>query len=176
MPQGESTRGPYKRITSMHKSFSVVQESSPVRPDESSMSGSFDAQNLINRLTQELSCQTGFILSILPRGSLQIVQPATVPEALLKSYARDFHAQDRVAWEAIIRQQAVRALDCWPQGQFDTSPFITGFLRANGLRFVLAAPLVAPVLDGYAGAVEVYRTQDQGPFNSEDQRKLMGFA
>jgi len=133
-------------------------------------------RELFEKLSRELNAEHVVAVSSLPRGSLQIIQPPRVNDGLLKSYAKDYHAHDRLAWEAIARQQAVRGVDCWPQGQFDTSPYMSGFLRASGLRYALAAPLEAPVLAGYPGAIEVFRTDDQGSFDADDQRALMSFA
>src|SRR4051794_31000959 len=41
------------------------------------------------------------IITTLPRGSLQIAQPARVAENLLKPYTREFHLEDRLTWSAI---------------------------------------------------------------------------
>src|SRR5438046_7122606 len=45
-------------------------------------------------------------------------------------------------------------------------------MRTNGLAHAAAAPLAAPVLDGYPGAVHVYRTAEQGEFSPDELRKL----
>ena len=34
---------------------------------------------------------------------LQVAQPSNVPEALLKSYSKGFHTEDRISWQAILR-------------------------------------------------------------------------
>jgi AraC-like DNA-binding protein len=108
------------------------------------------------------------ILTTLPRGSLQIVQPLKVPEALLRGYAREYHLDDRLSWQAILGNKPVTADDV-----FDGEPrFVTEFLRSNGLAHAAAAPLEAPVLDGYPGALHVYRTAEQGEFSADEVRKL----
>src|SRR3954467_2839336 len=56
------------------------------------------------------------ITTTLPRGSLQIAQPQRLPEQILRSYSRDFHALDRLTWRAIEKGKAVRAADCWNAG------------------------------------------------------------
>ena len=104
------------------------------------------------------------IVSTLPRGSLQIVQPAKLPEGLLKGYAREFHLDDRLTWQAILENKPVTASG--------DDRFVGEFLRSNGLAFAAAAPLASPVLDGYPGAVHVYRTAEQGEFSAEELRKL----
>jgi AraC-like DNA-binding protein len=108
------------------------------------------------------------VISTLPRGSLQIVQPAKLPEGLLKAYAREFHLDDRLTWQAIFGGKPVASTDVL--GSDD--PYVAEFLRSNGLAYAAAAPLEAPVLDGYPGAVQLYRTAEQGEFTAEELRKL----
>jgi AraC-like DNA-binding protein len=45
-------------------------------------------------------------------------------------------------------------------------------LQPNNLRYAVAAPLAGPVLDGYGGALELYRTSEQGLFSEEEMRRL----
>src|SRR2546428_4393851 len=75
----------------------------------------------------------GLVISTLPRGSLHIVQPGKLSESLHKTYTREFHSQDRVTWQAIVRGQTVRASDLWTAAELEASPFIHGFLQPNGL-------------------------------------------
>jgi AraC-like DNA-binding protein len=87
---------------------------------------------------------------------------------MLKAYAREFHLDDRLSWQAIYQQKPV------PSAELSSGKdrFIVEFLRQNGLEHAAAAPLEAPVLDGYPGAVHVYRTGEQGEFTAEELRKL----
>ena len=112
------------------------------------------------------------IVSTLPRGSLQIVQPAKLPDGLLKAYARDSHLEDRLTWRAIFDNRAVALADVF-NGEHR---FVSEYLRANGLEHAAAAPLTAPVLDGYPGAIHAYRTSEQGEFTAEELRKLADAA
>src|SRR5262245_25238120 len=114
----------------------------------------------------------GVIVTSLPRGSLQIAQPADIPEGLLKSYSKDFHAFDRPTWMAISRQAPVRATDCWDTGQYDSSRYVREFLAPNGLQYSAAAPLTAPVLNGYAGALMLFRSAEQGKFTDLDLSRM----
>ena len=59
---------------------------------------------------------------------------------MLKAYSRDFHREDRLTWQAIFRNQTVRASDVWTQAEFQNSPFLHGFLQPHGLRYAMAAP------------------------------------
>src|SRR5438552_1852077 len=73
----------------------------------------------------------GVIITSLPRGTLQIAQPPNVPDSLLKSYVKDFHAFDRPTWTAITQGGAVRAVDCWEPGQYESSRYVREFLAPN---------------------------------------------
>jgi AraC-like DNA-binding protein len=116
------------------------------------------------------------IVSSLPRGGLQIVQPSKLPETLVRAYTRDFESQDRLTWQAIAKGRALRARDAWPAGQFDASRFHREFMQPNGFAFAAAAPLTAPVINGYSGAVHLYRNADQGTFTDDELRQLSDFA
>lgn len=115
----------------------------------------------------------GYVVSSLPRGGLQLVQPPRLPEPLLRGYTRDLDAHDRLAWGAITRGQTVDAEDCWDASALEASHFYNELLLPLGYRHALAAPLRAPVLEGYAGAIVLLRTTAQGQFPGED-RALLG--
>jgi AraC-like DNA-binding protein len=66
----------------------------------------------------------------------------------------------------------VRALDCWSATEFQESRYFKDFLVPNGLAFAASAPLKAPVLDGYPGALTLFRNQQQGRFSESDLVKL----
>jgi AraC-like DNA-binding protein len=104
----------------------------------------------------------------MPRGALQIAQPAKLPEGLVRAYAREFHLEDRLSWQAIQAQRPVAAAEALAAD----SRFLTGYLQAGGFAHAAAAPLKAPILEGYPGALHVYRTAEQGPFSAEDLAKL----
>jgi hypothetical protein len=114
----------------------------------------------------------GLIISTLPRGSVHIVQPGRCPETLLKAYYRDLHKEDRLAWNAILRGQTLRPSDCWSQQDFATSPYLHNVLTPHGLRHAVGAPLTAPVLNGYPGAVVLFRTAEDGDFTEAELNKL----
>jgi AraC-like DNA-binding protein len=116
------------------------------------------------------------IVSSLPRGGLQIVQPAKLPEPLVRSYSRNFEAHDRLTWQAIATGHALRARDAWSAGQFNESGFHRKFMQPNGFAHAAAAPLSAPVINGYPGALHLYRSADQGVFTDDELRRLSDFA
>jgi AraC-like DNA-binding protein len=138
--------------------------------------GEIPYRQVLEALSQNTPFEYATVVTSLPRGSLQIVQPPRVSDQLLKSYGKEYHAYDRPAWEAIVRGQPVRAEDCWSNGKYESSRYFTDFLGGNGLRHAVAVPLAGPVLEGYAGAIELYRTAEQGPFSDDDLRRLSELA
>ena len=131
-------------------------------------SNTMAGRQVFDLISQLVPFSQALVVSTLPRGSVQIVQPARVPESMLKSYSRDFHREDRLTWQAIFRNQTLRASDVWSQTEFQNSPFLHGFLQPHGLRYAIAAPLANPVLDGYPGAVLLTRGPDEGAFTDAD--------
>src|SRR3954465_5743888 len=57
------------------------------------------------------------LVSSLPRGGLQIVQPSNCPEILVKGYNRELHAEDRLTWQAILKGKALRGFSAWGAGE-----------------------------------------------------------
>jgi AraC-like DNA-binding protein len=129
-------------------------------------------RQVFDLISQLVPFSQGLIVSMLPRGSVHIVQPARTPETLVKGYSRDFHREDRATWQAIMRGQTVRASDLWSSGEFQSSPYLHGFLQPHGLRFAVAAPLANPVLNGYPGAALLLRGPDEGDFSDSEVGKL----
>jgi AraC-like DNA-binding protein len=118
----------------------------------------------------------GVLVTSLPRGGLQIVQPGHVAEPLLRAYVKEFHSLDRPTWTAIAKSKPIRATDCWPTAEYQSSRYLRDFLAPHGLSFVASAPLTAPVLEGYPGALTLFRTQEQGRFVEDDVSKLREIA
>src|SRR5437867_1712835 len=79
-------------------------------------------RHLFDLINREISITEGMIVTFMPRGSLQIVQPLKVPEPLLKGYGKGLHAEDTVTWQAIARQASVRAADAFGEG-FESSRY-----------------------------------------------------
>lgn len=108
------------------------------------------------------------VVTSLPRGGLQIAQPSRLPEPLIKGYTREFHAEDRLSWQAMQTGEPVLASDALG----GEHRFVREFLGGNGLAFAAAAPLKEPIIEGYPGAVHVYRSADQGDFSAEELRRV----
>jgi AraC-like DNA-binding protein len=133
-------------------------------------------RQVFDLLRAELPFAEAVVVTSLPRGGLQIVQPPRLPEPLVKDYTRELHSHDRLTWQAIATGGVVHAADAWPKGQLEQGPFAQHFMRRNGFAFAAAAPLSAPVLDGYPGAVHFYRDPTQGEFSSDELSKIAQFA
>jgi AraC-like DNA-binding protein len=129
-------------------------------------------RQVFDLISQSVPFSLGLIVSTLPRGGLHVVQPAKCPETLLKSYVRDLHREDRVTWNAILRGQTVRGTDLGSAADFPNSPYLHGLLNPHGLRYSVGAPLASPVLNGYPGAVVLFRTAEDGDFTEAELNKL----
>ncbi len=130
------------------------------------------SRHLLDSLRKSIPFAQCFVVTTLPRGDLQIVQPANVSESLLKAYASGLHAEDRLTWQSIVRGEPVNAHDCWDGDTFTQSAFFREVMTPAALRYAAAIPLEAPVLPGYPGAVHVFRTEEQGDFSKADLAKL----
>jgi AraC-like DNA-binding protein len=115
-------------------------------------------------------------MTSLPRGALQIVQPSDLREDLLKSYARQFHAEDFASWRCMLEGRALSAEKDWAQGAFESSAYAHRFLQPAHLRYMAVAPVHSPMLDGYHGALHAYRTEEVGDFSEDDLRTLHQYA
>ena len=51
------------------------------------------------------------VLSTLPRGGLKLLQPANIPEGVVRAYDRVVHRHDRLAWTGMLRGTVVRGSD-----------------------------------------------------------------
>jgi AraC-like DNA-binding protein len=129
-------------------------------------------RQVFDLISQLVPFTQGLIISTLPRGSLHIMQPGKLSESMHKAYTREFHAQDRVTWQAIVRGQTLRGSDMWTPAEQEASPFIHGFLEPNGLKHMIAIPLAAPVLEGYPGAVVLFRGPDEADFTDAELAKV----
>jgi AraC-like DNA-binding protein len=117
------------------------------------------------------------LITAAPRAGLQIMQPANVSESLIKSYAKEFHAEDRLTWQAILRGKPTKLADAWGNSEkLEATPYAQEWLKPNELVSVVAIPLQAPVFEGYPGAVHLGRTADEGNFTNAELAKLAEVA
>jgi AraC-like DNA-binding protein len=111
-------------------------------------------------LQEEIPCGQVILLTTLPRGGLQIVQPQRVSEPFLKSYGREWQAEDDAAWQAIRTGKPARGKA--------SSRYVSTFLHSFDFDYVVAAPVKDPVMDGYIGAVELHRNAEAGEFTAAE--------
>src|SRR3954465_2421157 len=74
------------------------------------------------------------LVSGLPRGGLQIVQPSNCPEILVKGYNRELQTEDRLTWQVITKGKPLRGTTVWGQGDYESSRFAQELLEPAGLR------------------------------------------
>ncbi len=129
-------------------------------------------KHLLESLRKAIPTAAGLVLTTLPRGDLQVVQPSNVSEGLLKAYARGFHAEDALTWQTIVRRKAVRAGDVWSEADLGQTPYAQEWLAPQGLTHVVSLPVSGPVLAGYPGAVHLCRTAEQGEFTAAEIQQL----
>jgi AraC-like DNA-binding protein len=133
-------------------------------------------RQLLEQLRKAVPAAQGLVITTVPRGGLQVMQPSTVPETLVKAYTNTLHTEDRLTWQSILKRKVQRATDAWSSKELESSAYYREWLQPMGLAYAVSVPLAAPVLDGYPGAVHLVRTADQGEFTSSDAQKLMEIA
>ncbi|HEX4125560.1 MAG TPA: hypothetical protein VHY37_12590, partial [Tepidisphaeraceae bacterium] len=117
------------------------------------------------------------LTTTLPRGGLQVVQPAEAPEGLVKAYSAGFDADDKMSWRAITNHAAVRMRDAWADQSLENSPYARELLGPRRLSFGVAFPLKEPVMGGYPGSLHLLRSEHTGDFRGEDidkAQKIIG--
>lgn len=130
-------------------------------------------QQALERLRQRVAFDQAMIVSTMPRGSLQVVQPQRLPDTWLRAYNKTFHAEDRGTWQAIVRQKPVTTADLATPGN---DRYLREFVRPAGFEHVAVAPVDAPVLGSYDGAVHLYRRAEAGEFTQGDLYELTKWA
>ena len=133
-------------------------------------------RQLLEQLRQAVAAAQGLVITTVPRGGLQVLQPSTVPETLVKSYTTSLHTEDRLTWQSILKRKVQRASDAWSSKELESTAYYREWLQPMGLAHAISVPLASPVLDGYPGAVHLVRTSEQGEFSSSDAQKLAEIA
>ena len=130
------------------------------------------SRNLLEWLRKSLPFAHGLLVTTLPRGDVQIAQPANVAESQLRAYAEGLHAEDHLTWQALLRNKVLRPSDVREGDGFTEGAYYRQLLQPLGLRYAVVAPLAGPVLDGYPGTIHLFRTADQGDFTRADIEKV----
>jgi AraC-like DNA-binding protein len=132
-------------------------------------------RQLFEKLEKSLGTSEAWLVSSMPRGGFQILQPSTLGEHTVRNYSRELQAEDYAGWRVVREQRAIRGEDCWPGG-LERSRFSQKLLQPAGLRYMATAPVAAPLLPGYAGVLHVFRSKQQGDFNKSDLSGLTEIA
>src|SRR5689334_8763222 len=147
--------------------FSLGQ--SPVTPQ---LRDPTNPRQLLDQLRKAVPSAQGLVITTVPRGGLQVLQPSTVPETLVKSYTNSLHTEDRLSWQAILKRKPQRASDAWSSKELENSAYFREWLQPLGHAHAIAIPLAGPVLDGYRGVAHLVRSADQGEFTAAEAQKL----
>ena len=142
----------------------------------SNMTNGFSYPQHLERLERIVTYAEALVVSSMSRGGLQVTQAAHGNEALLRSYARGMHGEDRATWQTIVTGQALTGTDAWGRQAFEDSRFRQEVMVPAGFAHVAAARIRDVVLPGYDGALQVYRTTEQGPFSAVDLQNLSALA
>src|SRR5437764_2836144 len=143
---------------------------------KSAVGESLPYRQIFDAVAKAIPCAQVLMVSSLPRGGLQIVQPSNCPEILVKGYNRELHSEDRLTWQAILRAKPVKGTTAWGSGAYEGSRYVQELLEPAGLRYAAAAPLKAPVLAGYPGAIHLYRKLGEPAFSESELDQLAEFA
>jgi len=133
-------------------------------------------QKAVEQLREEVPFSDYVLLTTLPRGGMQIAQPAHLRESVARAYSREFAQLDRLSWEALRRKTPLLASEAWHNGEFESSRFVTEFLQGAGYQHAAVVPLRSPILAGYPGVLWLLRSRNEGSFTPEDLQKLESSA
>ena len=125
-------------------------------------------RQLVDAVGRDVPSTQVLLLTTLPRGGLQVLQPVKVADTLVKPYLREWQAEDDSSWKAIATGKTVRAAA--------SSPYVEQFLKPFGITHVATAAVRDPIFEGYPGAIQAHRSAEQGPFSDADLAKLTAAA
>lgn len=118
----------------------------------------------------------GAVISTLPRGGFQVVQALRLPEGWLKTYSKTAHKHDRLTITALNKKHIVRADDCWPNKHWQSSSYYGELMPQHRVQHAVVVPLKSPVLNGYDGAIHLYRTAELGLFEDQELQRIESFV
>src|SRR5687768_15927950 len=104
------------------------------------------ARQLLEQVRKAIASAQGLVITTLPRGGLQLMQPASVSDTVVKAYANSLHTEDRLTWQAMMKRKPQRLADCWNSKELESSGYFREWLQPLGLAYAAAVPLAGPVL------------------------------
>ena len=133
-------------------------------------------RQLLEQVRKAVPSAQGLVVTTVPRGGLQVMQPSTVSETIVKAYSTALHTEDRLTWQTILKDKPQRLTDCWGARELETTGYYREWLQPMGLTHSVAVPLASPVLDGYPGALHLCRTAEGGDFSAAEVNKVAEIA
>lgn len=125
-------------------------------------------RTLLDSLKKATPFASGLVLSVVPRGGLQIAQPAHVSDSLLKAYAKGFDTEDKLSWQTILKRKPMRPGDVYNRDELEQTPYAQELLQGQNMKYAVALPLAAPIIDGFPGVVHVFRPAEEGDFSAKE--------
>ena len=156
----------------MHKpvvASNAVEISSLIK---SAQGESLPFRQIFDAVAKAIPCAQVLMVSSLPRGGLQIVQPSNCPEILIKGYNRELHTEDRLTWQAIQKGSPVKGSTAWPSGSYEGSRYVQELLEPAGLACCRRRHAEGPGARGYPGALHLYRKLGDAPFSDQELEQL----
>ena len=135
-------------------------------------SGAPGARQLLDQLKKTVPSAQGLVVTTVPRGGLQVMQPSSVSDSLVKAYSAALHTEDKLTWQTILKHKPQRVGDVWNAKELESTGYYREWLQPMGLAHALAVPLASPVLEGYPGAVHLCRTAEGGEFSASEVQKV----
>src|SRR5438874_3136711 len=96
---------------------------------KSSKGESLAYRQIFDAVAKAIPSAQVLMVSSLPRGGLQIVQPSNCPEILVKGYNRELHTEDRLTWQAIQKGAPVKGSTAWSSAGYESSRFVQELLE-----------------------------------------------
>ena len=138
--------------------------------------GTPSARQLLDQLKKAVPSAQGLVVTTVPRGGLQVMQPSTVSDSLVKAYSSALHTEDKLTWQTLLKHKPHRLGDVWNTKELEFTGYFREWLQPLGLAHAVAVPLASPVLDGYPGAVHLGRSAEGGDFSAAEVQKVVELA
>ena len=117
-----------------------------------------DFEGLARAIDEIAACDELVLLTTMPRGGLQVCRSLRTNETIVRRYAAETHADDRVAWQALQRGVTTVA---------DNVDGRSSHPLAFGYEVTVAVRVESPVFDGYPGVLIVLHRSDRHVENFE---------
>ena len=89
------------------------------------------SRNLLEHLKKQVPYTYGVLLIGVLAADLQVAQPTNVAEPMLRAYNKGLHAEDRLSWQTIFRNQVLTPNQVWKATASSRAP-LPGTAPADG--------------------------------------------